>query len=207
MDRSTELVRIEDAETMWSSPPIPALLGTSPLSMWQPMAVFGPLWDGRVAIGMSDAYDLRVFDVSTGRTVGSITRDVPMRGPSDEFMETLREETREIFGEGSPVYQRLAASDPFPIITEVVTGPPGRTIWIGRGTGIDDEFASPVGESMDDWEFHHYDLFDGDTYEYLGTVDIPGDLLLMAGDAERIAGFQRGPFGVHSVRVLRVELN
>lgn len=207
MDRSTELVRLTDAETLWSSPPIPSLLGNGPMSMWEPKAVFGPLWDGRVAIGMSDAYDLQVFDVSTGRTVGRITRDVPMRGPTDEFMETLREETREIFGEDSPVYQRLAPSDPFPIITKVMTGPPGRTIWIGRGTGIDDAFASPVGESMDDWEFHHYDLFDGGSYEYLGTIDIPEELRLMAGDAERIAGFQRGPFGIHSVRVLRVELN
>ena len=205
-DSPVELIRLADGDVLWSSPPIVSILGTGPFSMWQAVSRFGVLWDGNVAVGMSDAYDLQVIEASTGQTAGRIVRTVPMRGPSDSFMETLREETREIYGEDSPIYQRLAPSHPFPMVTNVVTGPPDRTIWVGRGTGIDDELAPPVGESMDDWEFHHYDLFDGDSYEYIGTIDIPEDLILLTGNATHIAGFTRGPFGIHSVRVLRVEI-
>ena len=144
--------------------------------------------------------------MSTGLTVGRIARDVTLRGPTDEFMENLREEMIQISGEDAPLVQRLAPSDPFPVITNVLTGPPGNTIWIGRGTGIGEALASPVGNSMDDWTFQHYDLFDGDSYGYIGTVETPDNLLLMAGDATRIAGFQRGVFDIQAVRVLRVDI-
>lgn len=139
-DLPQELVRFEDGEVLWTSPPLPSIAGDSPISMWQGRPRFLPLWDGRVAVGMSDAYDLQVLEVATGRTIDQISRIVPLRGPTD------------------------------------------------------------------DWTLRHYDLFDGDTYEYIGTVEIPEGLILMAGDATRIAGFQRGAFDVQSVRVLRVEI-
>ena len=51
-----------------------------------------------------------------------------------------------------------------------------------------------------------YDLFSAETYEYMGTVEIPEDLRLMAGDSARVAGRHTDPLGVHSVRVLRVAM-
>ena len=50
-------------------------------------------------------------------------------------------------------------------------------------------------------------LVDGRSYEYLGTVEIPENLDLLAGDSERVAGVQRDELGVQSVRVLAVEFN
>ena len=206
-DVPTELMRLTDAEVLWTSPPIPSIFGDMPFAIWQPAAVFLPLRDGRVAIGISDAYDLQVLDVATSRTVGRISRDVPLRGPTDEFMETQRQELIAIGGEDSPLVQRLSPLHPFPVLTRALTGPPGHTIWIGRGTGIGDALASPVGNSMSDWTHRHYDLFDGDSYEYTGTVVLPENFILMAADSERIAGLSRGPFGIPSVRVLRVEID
>ena len=203
-DNPREFVRLDDGEALWSSPPMPSITGGGPLSLWEPGPVVAQLWDDEIAVAMSDSYDIRILDASTGRTVGRIARDVPLRGPSDEFMENLREEMIEISGEDSPLVQRLAGAHPFPVVTKVLTGPPGRTIWVGRGTGIGDALAAPVAESMDDWDYWQYDLFDADTHRYLGSVETPEGLILKAGDANRIAGFQRGPFDVPSVRVLRV---
>ena len=64
----------------------------------------------------------------------------------------------------------------------------------------------PFGDDMDAWELRLYDLFDGDSYEYIGTVEIPDleNFSIMAGDSERIAGVHRDELGVHSMRVLRV---
>ena len=202
-----ELLRLDDGEALWTWPPSPSLTGDGPISMWQPGPVFAQLWDGMVAVGRSDHYDIQVLEAATNRVVGRIARDVPLRGPSEEFMERLRQENIEIFGEDSPMVQRLVGTHPFAVVGKVFAGPPGRTIWIGRGTGIGDALAPPVGESMDDWTDQSYDLFDGATLEYLGTVELPEELTPMAGDATRVAGFQRGPFGIHSVRVLRVEVD
>lgn len=63
-----------------------------------------------------------------------------------------------------------------------------------------------MGDGTEDWTLRMYDLFDGDDYQYLGTVEIPENLILMAGDSERVAGVHRGALGVESVYVLRVEL-
>ena len=199
--RTPELVRLDDGEVLWTSSPVPSITGDGPISMWQGLPTFLALWDGRAAIGMSDAYDLRVLDVASGRTVGRIERDVPLKGPTDEFMDATRAEMA-----GTPVAGRLEASHPFPVVMNPQVGPPGRTVWIGRGAGIGDSLSPPVGRSMSDWTHRQYDLFDGDTYEYLGTVEIPEGFILMTGDETRIAGFERAAFDVQTVRVLRVEV-
>ena len=69
--------------------------------------------------------------------------------------------------------------------------------------GVGDALAPPA-DDMDDWTFVLYDLFSGETYEYLGTVEIPPRLELMTGDATRVAGVHSGAMGEHSVRVMRV---
>ncbi len=51
-----------------------------------------------------------------------------------------------------------------------------------------------------------YDLFDGDSYDYIGTIRAPPGITLMAGSSERIAGVHTDTLGVQSVRVLRVDL-
>ena len=205
----TEIVRFADGETVWTFPPEPSFSGLDggPFAYWGPTVVVGWLWDGSVAVGMSDGYDMQVLDASTGAITGRIARDVPLRGPSEAFTENLRQELAASYGEDSWRVERLAAPSPFPVVTKVLTGPPGRTIWVGRGAGVGDELAPPVGESMDDWTFRHYDLFDGDSYEYFGTVEVPKDFILMAADSNRIAGFQRDTLDVQSVRVMRVAVS
>ncbi len=144
---------------------------------------------------MSDQYDLVVLDASTGHEVGRISREIPLRGPSDDFADRFLGDMPELRG-------RVTIAETFPVITGVFTGPPDQTVWIRRGMGVGDSLAPPVGD-MDDWTFLLYDLFSGETYEYLATVEIPPRLELMAGDATRVAGVQRSAMGEHTVRVMR----
>ena len=164
---------------------------------------------GRIAAGRSDEYDLTVLDANTGRKLGSINRDVTLRTPSEAYLEGLREEVRaDLQGEITPrisaALEQMPHAERFPVVTGGFAGPPGgRTVWIRRGMGVGDPLAPPPQPS---WSFLLYDLFDGDSYEYRGTVEIPDGITLMAGDATRVAGRHRDELGVHSVRVLRVEV-
>ena len=58
--------------------------------------------------------------------------------------------------------------------------------------GIGDILAPPVGDAMADWTYRLYDLFDGDTYEYVGTVEIPEDRNSWPVTANGIAGVHMG---------------
>ena len=98
-------------------------------------------------------------------------------------------------------------AETLPVLQDVFLGPPGRTVWVRRGMGVDDELSPPVGTSATEWTLRLYDLFDGLSYEYIGTVEVPEELIVMAGDSERIAGVHTDPLDVQSVRVLRVTLN
>ncbi len=74
-------------------------------------------------------------------------------------------------------------------------------MWVRRRGGVGDTVAAPVGE-----EHRLYDLFDGENYGYIGTVEGPEGLTLMAGNETRVAGVHTDELDVSSVRVLRVEV-
>ena len=71
-----------------------------------------------------------------------------------------------------------------------------------RHLGVDDSL-SPTAEEMASSSFRLYDLFSPNTYEYIGTVQAPDRVNLMAGDQQRVAGIYDGPFGKPSLVVLR----
>ena len=202
---SERAVRFDDGEVLWTSPELPAITS---LALWSPHVVQAGIGAGRIVVGMSDRYELVAIEVATGSELAVIGRNVPARGPSKEFIANLRETViGEVDASMSDFVQGLPIATRFPMIGNVFIGPPVRTVWIERLMGIGDILAPPVGDAMADWTYRLYDLFDGDTYEYVGTVEIPEDLQLMAGDSERIAGVHTNAMGVHSVRVLRVTLD
>ncbi len=202
---AAHVMRLRDRQVLWSSRPLqPAGL----LRFWSPHVQLAGIGDGRIAVGVSDRYHMDVLDASDGTRLGRISRAVSARGPSDDFQDNMREQMRGM--ESDPVMRELIDDmtfvETFPILSGVFAGPPGRTVWIRRGMGVGDALALPASDEINDWTFRLYDLFDGDEYAYIGTVEVPEDLTLMAGDSERVAGVHTGPLGVHSVRVLRVEL-
>ncbi|MXW26043.1 MAG: hypothetical protein F4Z77_07130 [Dehalococcoidia bacterium] len=203
-----QVVRLADREVFWSAPRAGPPLGTPRLGARH--AILAEASGNRIVVGLSDEYDMAVLDASTGEEFGRISRDVELRGPTEEFNDGLREmglarATTEL---ERSVAETFVYDDPFPVVTGVFLGPPGRTIWVRRGIGVGDALAPPVGEAEEGWAWVLllYDLFSAETYEYIGTVEVPEDLTLMAGDSDRVAGIHEGPLGVHSVRVLRVVL-
>ena len=202
---AAHVMRLRDRQVLWSSRP---LQPAGPLQFWSPHVQLAGIGDGRIAVGVSDRYDMDVLDASDGTTLGRISRAVSARGPSDDFQDNMREQMRGM--DSDPAMRELIDDmtfvETFPILSGVFAGPSGRTVWVRCGAGVGDALAPPASDDIDDWTFRLYDLFDGDDYAYIGTVEVPEDLTLMAGDGERVAGVHTGPLGVHSVRVLRVEL-
>ena len=181
--RREHIVRLDDREVLWSAPLLPPRVD---FEIAPPHLEFAALGNGRIAAGLSDEYDLAILDASTGREMGRITRDVSLRTPSESYLDELREELRGGF-EGEALDPLIAAAleqmphaEKFPVIIGAFAGPPGgRTVWIRRGKGVGDPLAPPP-QAGDGWKFLLHDLFDGDSYEYLGTVEIPDNITLMA---------------------------
>ena len=193
-----EIVRLRDRKVLWSSKPLPAF-ASQPFQVYPTTVILAGLGQGRLVTGVSDEYDLAVLDASTGAELGHIARDVSTRGPSEDFVNYMKSEL-------SPdTRARVTFPDPFPMISEVFAGPPGRTIWVRRHLGVDDTLAPPA-KDMVGAPFQLYDLFSSESYQYLGSVQAPEGLRLMAGDSTRVAGVSRGPFNEPSVRVMRFRL-
>lgn len=200
------VVRLADGEVLWESEPLPPM---SAYQMFPRHGVLSDLGSGRLAVGMSDEYDMAVLDASTGTTLHHVKRNVAYRGPSDDYKNEYRQSV--VRPSVAPEFaEQLTFGERFTVIRSMFTGPPGHTIWLERGGGIEDEVAHPPVQRLrsagDPPRPQRYDLFDGDTYEYIGTVEVAPRLRLMAGDRERVAGVQSDEQGVHSVRVLRVEV-
>ena len=189
----TKLMRIRDGETLWSFPPIGPLPG---LAFFFPRILTAGLDDAWVATAMDDRYAIDIRDASTGQVVNRVTRNIEPR----PVPEALKEDMRETF-------ESMVFGETLPVFADMFLGPPNGAVWVRRGIGVEDELAPPVGNVVGEWSLQLYDLFDGDTYEYMGTVEAPEGLILRAGDSERVAGVHRDPLRVHSVRVLRVEIN
>ena len=196
-ERQNRLVRLGDDEVLWSSPMLPP---SPPLSFFQPRTVAGGLDAATVAVGVNNGYRIDVLDTSSGRVLGRIARNVTVR----ETPEALKAGMRTASPTMASWAENMTFGETLPVFHSVFLGPPGRTVWVRRGIGVGDDLAPPVDDDIEAWEQQLYDLFDGRSYEYIGTVEAPEDVILMAGDGERVAGRHVGPLGVHSVGVFRV---
>lgn len=206
-----ELMRTADGEVLWESEPLASFMAGGALTIFSPHVIMADLGGGRVAVGMSDEYDLRVLDTSTGREVDRITRHVGFRGPSERYQELWRQEMAgnpELPGDFA---ESIMFAERFPVLRHAFRGPPDGAVWIHRGAGIEDVIAHPPRDRPrgDDEPARPslFDLFDADSFEYLGTIEMPlPDFVPLAGDAARIAGVHSDPLGVQSVRVLQVNI-
>ena len=165
--------------------------------------VFAHLGPGALAVGMTDEYDLSILN-GTGAPVGRLTRDVRLRGPDNRFKDYWAELMRD-GGEPRDGIEQMVWPSTFPAIGYVFSGPPDGTIWVRRRLGVDDEHSPPV-EVMLQSVFRVYDLFDPDTYGYLGTVEAPENVRLLDGNDHLVAGRLMGTFDEGPVIVYRVEL-
>lgn len=202
----THLMRLRDRDTLWSFAPIPPQPN---LAFFLAGTLIARLDDARVATAMDDRYEIDIRDGSTGRVVGRVTRNTLPRIVTEELKTGSREAMIGVAGDNSStaeVYESMVFGESLPVFAGIFLGPPNGAVWVRRGIGVGDELAPPVGNVVGEWSLQLYDIFDGDTYEYVGTVEAPEGLSLMAGDSdsERVAGVHRDPLGVHSVRVLRV---
>ena len=200
------ILRLRDREELWSSavrPPGPDI------GFFFPSTIVAGLDENRVVVATNDRYEIDILDSSTGRVLDRVVRDITPRAPPEALMDNLKGNLVGMENDPSMVeiIESMEFGETLPVLSDVFLGPPGSTVWVRRGIGVDDELAPPVGESIDDWTFRLYDLFDDRSYEYIGTVEIPENLDLLAGDSERVAGVQRDELGVQSVRVLAVGFN
>ncbi|MYA10953.1 MAG: hypothetical protein F4087_16120 [Gemmatimonadetes bacterium] len=202
------IMRLSTREVLWSSEPLPP---RQLFPLWPRHVLAAGIGRNRIVVGMSDEYSLAVLDATTGRVRGRIARTVPLRAPSEEFQDNYRQTLGDLAaGDDDPMLaeavKQMSFPETFRVVAGVFAGPPGRAVWVRRGMGVGDSLAPPP-EEMSDGVFRLYDLFDGDSYEYIGTIEVPENLELMAGDSERVAGVQTNELGVHSVRVLGIEIS
>ncbi len=206
-ESQSHLVRLRDNETIWSGRTVDAGSG---IAFFIPRPIVAQLRDGRIAATMSDRYEIDILDGSSGTVLGRLVRPSAMPRPTPEALKAgLRESLTG--GTDDPVlaeiYGDVTFGETLPVVSNVFPGPPGRTVWVRRGIGVGDELAPAVGDDMEAWAFHLYDLFDSRSYEFIGTVEVPDGFEPLAGDGERIAGVQRGALDVQSVRVLHVVID
>ena len=196
-----QVTRWPEGNVVWTSEPeAPATGAPRPFRAFPVFAHLGP---GALAVGMTDEYDLSILN-GTGAPVGRLTRDVRLRGPDNRFKDYWAELMRD-GGEPRDGIEQMVWPSTFPAIGYVFSGPPDGTIWVRRRLGVDDEHSPPV-EVMLQSVFRVYDLFDPDTYGYLGTVEAPENVRLLDGNDHLVAGRLMGAFDEGPVIVYRVEL-
>ena len=208
------LLRVDDHEVLWK------VTARTFLSqrLFRPRPVLVRLSGDRVAVGLDFRYRLDIVDLNTGEELGRLGRNLLNRRIARDFRAKLRRYlmnpseapagwssllpsgSLEAFTQAD--VDQIEFPDVFPAIVHAFRGPPGETVWVRRGLGVNDELASPVdppdgGEPM-------WDLFDAETYRYMGTVKMPEGFIPYAGDSFRLAGVQTTAMGVQALRVARV---
>ena len=196
-----QVTRWPEGNVVWTSEPMaPSTGAPRPFRAFPLFAHLGP---GAIAVGMTDEYDLSILN-GAGEPVGRLARDVRLRGPDNRFKDYWTGLMRD-GGEPQDRIEQIVWPPKFSAIGYVFAGPPGGTIWVRRRLGVDDEHAPPV-QVMLQSVFQVYDLFDRDTYGYLGTVEAPENVRLMDGNDDSVAGRLMGAFDEGPVIVYRVEL-
>ena len=206
--------RLDDEVTFWRRS-MPSVIR---LVVPRPRLLMAARPGSEVVVGLGSAYDMAVIDVNDGSAVGRVARDTKVR-PIDRSLEVRitdfligRRDPPEgwtsIIGASSgaavpaAMETLIEIADALPVLHYAFWGPPGNTLWVNRGIGIDDSFA-PSAERPDD-SLALYDLFRGQGFEYIGTTRAPEGAILMAGDSSRVAAVVVDSLGVQSVRVMRV---
>ncbi len=216
LEGELRLQRLDDDEVLWRVPAENFL----EQRLFRPRSSLTALSDGRVALNLDARYAVDVIDLTSGEVVGSIERDIAPRSITSSFARRVREY---LANPGSaPSGWSSVVGDPnrsalpqdaideiefpatFPSILHMFRGPPGETVWVRRGLGVDDELAPPVDPP--DGLAPMWDLFDGSTYDYMGAVQLPDGFIPYAGDATRLAGVQKNALDVQAVRVIRIHL-
>lgn len=216
LDGELRLQRLDDDEVLWRVPAENFL----EQRLFRPRPVLTVLSGGRVALSLEARYAIDVIDLASGEVVGSIERDIAPRSITSSFARRVRgylanpgsapSGWSSVVGDPSRAALPDDAIDEiefpatFPSILHVFRGPPGETVWVRRGLGVDDELAPPVDPP--DGLGPMWDLFDGTTYDYMGAVQLPEGFIPYAGDATRLAGVQKNALDVQAVRVIRIHL-
>ncbi len=210
------LLRLADGEVLWRV----AAQNLLEQRLFRPRPVLAALSAGRVVLGLRAEYALDVVDSSPGDVLGTLGRDLVTRPLTGAFLRKVRDYLMDpgsapsgwssVLGDrGRPGLSRedvdaIEFPDLLPSVVHVFRGPPGETVWVRRGLGVDDALAPSVDPP--DALNPMWDLFDAETHEYRTTVSLPGGFIPYAGDAARLAGIQTSPLDVQTVRVLRFNL-
>ncbi len=196
-----QVTRWPEGNVVWTSEREPSFIDAP--RPFRAFPLFAHLGPGAIAVGMTDEYDLSIVD-GAGAPVGRLARDVRLRGPDNRFKDYWTGLMRD-GGEPEDRIEETVWPSTFPAVAYVFSGPPDGTIWVRRRLGVDDEHSPPVDVMLQS-VFRLYDLFDPDTYEYLGTVEAPENVRLMDGNDHLVAGRYMGAFDEGPVIVYRVEL-
>lgn len=208
--------RLADDVTFWRRS-MPSVIR---LVVPRPRLLMAARSGSNVVVGLGSAYEMAVVDVNDGRIIGRIARDTKVRPIDDglavriaDFLTGRRDPPEGwtsligVTGKAAvPVAMEelIEIAGNLPVLHYAFWGPPGSTLWVNRGIGIDDSFA-PSAERPDD-SLALYDLFREEDLEYIGTTRAPEGAILMAGDSSRVAAVVVDSLGVQSVRVMRVAL-
>ena len=213
-EMEVRLERLNDEVTFWRRS-IPSLIR---LLVPRPHLLMAAHSGAKVVVGLGSAYEMTAIDINNGRMIGRVARDTQVRlidrslsARMKDFITGRRDPPEGwtsligVVGRTpvpQPMEELIEIADSLPVLRYAFWGPPGGTLWVNRGIGIDDDVAPSV-ERPDD-SLALYDLFRDGGYEYFGTTQAPAGAILMAGDSNRVAAVVVDSLGVQSVRLMRV---
>ena len=192
----TQLVRLDDDEVLWTSRPT-YFPFDGRIVLYRALPLIDPIGDNRFAVGHNDRYDFTILEADSGKEVGRISRDVPVRAVTADHKRRIEDSMGDM---------EVAFTEFHSVALGVLAGPPGGMLWVRRGMGVGDELAPPV-ESMENSVLRLYDLFRSDGGSYYGTVEVPEGFVLLVATPEFVAGVHRDEWGRESVRVMRVQFS
>ncbi len=171
-----------------------------------------PVWDaapdGRVAVAMTDAFELEVHSPAGElEWVASIpSPDVPVR---DSHRRAVEQSFREMYRtQGIPpnvseeVIARMEFADRLPVVADIMFGPRD-TLWVREFTPPDEFADDRVRVSVQDMGALNWRVLDS-TGRYLGDVSFPVDFRPTRVIGDRFYGVSRDELDVPTVQVFRV---
>lgn len=183
--------------------------------IFNPTLVATVLPDGNVLAGRSDEYNLSILD-GDGQRVGLIERSITRREVPSELKAWTERSLRNP-GDDEPEWltgvaqfpeairlrflENLSFADYLPVITRVLSGTEDMLL-VGRGSGLADDAAPPIGNGAAPPSMDVFDLRSG---KYCGVLELPDGFQVLAASGNRLAGLQDHPLDIPIVRVL--ELN
>ena len=181
-------------DTLLTLPDMPALdlrggVGGVPTRIHAPKLYWDIAPDGRIAVAVSSAYEVRVHDAS-GNLERSIRRAIPPREVSDQEREWLLAPMLSAFDQqiaradssSAAVIRRMRdnveVAEVYPYFQSLVFGPEGRLL-LGRVGPPADPDAPPIETPV------LRDVFDRDG-RYLGVLELPAGLRVLTATADAV---------------------